>query len=150
MYANGEGVDQDFATAEKGYRRAAAQGYAKAEFNLGLMYELGAGPKKNSAEATKWYRRAAEKGVALAQLHLENLHVLGKGVTQDYATAHMMFNLAGSKGVVDGLKNRDTLAKAMSDDQIGKAQSIARQWKPKPITRTAAQRETAKDPARVA
>ena len=114
------------------------------------MHELGAGPKKNSAKSHKWYRRAAEKGVALAQLHLENLHVLGKGVTQDYATAHMMFNLAGSKGVVDGLKNRDTLAKAMSDDQIGKAQSIARQWKSKPITRTAAQRETAKDPARVA
>ena len=72
--------------------------------------------------------------------------MLGKGVTQDYATAHMMFNLAGSKGVVDELRDRDTLAKAMSDDQIGKAQSIARQWKSKPITRTAAQRETAKIP----
>ena len=38
MYRNGEGVPQDYAQAVKWYRKAAEQGYANAQFNLGLMY----------------------------------------------------------------------------------------------------------------
>jgi TPR repeat protein len=35
MYDNGQGVPQDYATAVRWYRKAAEQGYAKAQFNLG-------------------------------------------------------------------------------------------------------------------
>ena len=35
MYRNGQGVTQDNAEAVKWYRKAAEQGYAAAQFNLG-------------------------------------------------------------------------------------------------------------------
>ena len=41
MYDNGKGVPQDYAEAVKWYRLAAEQGYARAQYNLGLMYDNG-------------------------------------------------------------------------------------------------------------
>ena len=41
MYANGQGVTQDYAEAVRWYRKAADQGYAAAQFNLGLLYKIG-------------------------------------------------------------------------------------------------------------
>ena len=37
MYDNGHGVPQDYAQALTWYRKAADQGYAAAQFNLGSM-----------------------------------------------------------------------------------------------------------------
>ena len=42
-YANGDGVPQDNAEAERWYRLAAYQGHADAQYSLGLMYQLGYG-----------------------------------------------------------------------------------------------------------
>ncbi len=39
MYDNGQGVPQDYAEAVKWYRLAAEQGYAYAQYNLGVMYD---------------------------------------------------------------------------------------------------------------
>ncbi len=39
MYENGEGVAKDDKQAVYWYRKAADQGYASAQYNLGLMYE---------------------------------------------------------------------------------------------------------------
>ncbi|MBT6530010.1 MAG: sel1 repeat family protein [Betaproteobacteria bacterium] len=41
MYANGEGVPEDDATAVMWYTKAAEQGHAIAQFNLGFMYANG-------------------------------------------------------------------------------------------------------------
>jgi uncharacterized protein len=41
MYATGEGVPKDDAEAVKWFRKAAEQGHAKAQFNLGAMYDNG-------------------------------------------------------------------------------------------------------------
>jgi len=42
-YANGQGVPQDDVEAVAWYRQAAEQGYADAQFNLGVMYADGEG-----------------------------------------------------------------------------------------------------------
>jgi len=44
MYTNGEGVVQDYAEAAKWYRKAAEQGYARAQSALGFMYNTGYTP----------------------------------------------------------------------------------------------------------
>jgi TPR repeat protein len=44
---------------------------AKAQFNLGVMYDKGEGAPRDHAEAMKWYRKAADQGNAEAQLALE-------------------------------------------------------------------------------
>ena len=39
MYEEGRGVEQDYATAVEWFRKAADQGDANAQYNLGVMYE---------------------------------------------------------------------------------------------------------------
>ncbi len=43
MYDEGLGVTQDYAEAMKWYRKAAEQGHAGAQHNLGFMYTEGQG-----------------------------------------------------------------------------------------------------------
>ena len=63
----------------KWYRKAADQGYAKAQFCLGIYCKCGYGTKKDLAEAAKWFRKAAEQGDPLGQsmLSLSLCHMLG-------------------------------------------------------------------------
>jgi hypothetical protein len=41
------------------YRKAAEAGYARAQVNLGSLYERGLGVRKDQAQAMQWYRRAS-------------------------------------------------------------------------------------------
>ncbi|MBF0460152.1 MAG: caspase family protein [Magnetococcales bacterium] len=54
-------------------RKAAEQGDAKAQFNLGVLYENGTGVRKDVAEAVNWYRKAAEQGHEAARTNLMKL-----------------------------------------------------------------------------
>ncbi|WP_048954519.1 tetratricopeptide repeat protein, partial [Haemophilus influenzae] len=63
--------------------KAAEQGYANAQANLGSMYAIGRGVKQDVFEAVKWYRKAAEQGDAKAQLNLGVTYAKGQGVKQD-------------------------------------------------------------------
>ena len=40
-YDNGQGVSENHAEATRWFRKAAEQGYATAQFNLGVAYEAG-------------------------------------------------------------------------------------------------------------
>ena len=44
------------------YEKAAKQGYANAQFNLGVMYEHGNGVEQSDSLAMRWYGRAAAQG----------------------------------------------------------------------------------------
>ena len=50
----------DFATALREWQPLAEQGYAGAQYNLGLIYANGKGVTQDYKEAVKWYRKAAE------------------------------------------------------------------------------------------
>ena len=67
--------------------QAAGQGYAKAQFNLGLMYYNGRGVRQDYTKAVQWYRKAAEQGDAKAQSNLGVMYDNGQGVRQDYTQA---------------------------------------------------------------
>jgi TPR repeat protein len=64
MYANGEGLSQDYAEALKWYRLAATQGDARSQSNLGIMYANGQGVPRDLSEALNWFRLAAAQGDA--------------------------------------------------------------------------------------
>ncbi len=59
MYGKGLGVPQDFAEAVKWYHKAAEQGYAKAQNNLGFMYKNGLGVPRDYVQAYIWLNIAA-------------------------------------------------------------------------------------------
>ena len=141
MYANGEGVPQNYAEALKLFREAAAQGWADAQFKLGSMYEQGEGVPQNYAEALKWYRKAADQGWARAQNSLGWMYYNGWGVLQDYVQAHVWCSLAAfshdpaiqEDDRLLGLKNRDIVARKMTQAQIAQALNLARNWKPRAL-----------------
>src|SRR5271155_306922 len=49
------------------YRPLAEQGDAKAQYELGGMYDAGHGVPQDHVEAVRWFRKAADQGFADAQ-----------------------------------------------------------------------------------
>ena len=68
VYASGDGVTKDAAEAVKWFRKAAEQGDAKAQYNLGLCYGHGDGIAKDPVEAYMWLSVAAAAGEGEALL----------------------------------------------------------------------------------
>ncbi len=91
--------------AVKWYRKAADQGYAPAQFNLGWMYDRGEGVPQDYAEAVKWYRKAADQGLSIAQFYLGTMYDKGEGVPQDYAEAVRWYRKAADQDVQDAQFN---------------------------------------------
>ena len=69
------------------YRKAAEQGDAVAQCNLGVCYYNGDGVPRDYTEAVRWFRKAAEQGNAGAQHNLGVCYAKGHGVPQDYTEA---------------------------------------------------------------
>ena len=97
----GRGVAQDYVEAARLYRLAAEQGHARAQCDLGLMFDCGLGVKQDKAEAVRLYRLAAEQGHAFAQFSLGRMFHWGLGVEQDKAEAARLYRLAAEKGRAD-------------------------------------------------
>jgi uncharacterized protein len=89
----------DYATALKLFRPLGEQGDAKAQFKIGLMYELGEGVTQDYAESEKWYRRSAEQGVANAQDALGDMYFFGNGVPEDELEAMKWYREAANQGL---------------------------------------------------
>ena len=66
MYANGHGVARDDGEAVRWYAKAAEQGHALAQFNLGGMYNSGRGVARDAIRSYMWISLAAEAGDASA------------------------------------------------------------------------------------
>jgi hypothetical protein len=110
MYSNGRGVPQDYAEAVKWYRKAADQGNAKAQTNLGVLYADGSGVPRDYSEAVKWYRKAAAQGRPIAQNNLGSMYSNGRGVPQDYAEAARWYRKAADQGYATAQNNLQELA----------------------------------------
>ena len=82
------------------YRKAAEQGNAAAQFNLGVLYANGKGVPQSYEEAAKWWRKAAEQGDAAAQFNLGILYANGKVVPQSYEEAAKWWRKAAEQGNV--------------------------------------------------
>ena len=88
----------DYETAHREFLKAAEQGDARAQYNLGVMYGKGEGVPQDYAEALRWYRQAAEQGDASAQFNLGVMYYRGEGVSRDYAEALRWWRQAAEQG----------------------------------------------------
>ena len=59
LYDNGRGVPQDYVKARGWYEKAAAQGNAWAQHNLGVLYDNGRGVPQDYVKAYMWLDLAA-------------------------------------------------------------------------------------------
>lgn len=87
------------------FLKAAEQGYAEAQSDIGTMYYKGQGVTRDYKEAVKWRRKAAEQGYAEAELALGAMYILGRGVTQDFKEAAKWFRKAAEQGNAEAQYN---------------------------------------------
>jgi hypothetical protein len=97
MFLNERGVPGNDTETATWFRRAAEQGNADAQNNLGVLYYNGAGVPRSYNEAIKWYRFAAEQDNEQAQYNLGLMYKNGEGVAQDDQEAVKWFLKAAEK-----------------------------------------------------
>ena len=96
--------------AERWFRKAAEQGDALAQHNLGHIYQGVPAPYRTDqdvpldhAEAVRWFRRAAEQGHVSAASSLAIKYRDGNGIMQDLAEAFRWFLRAAELGDVTAM-----------------------------------------------
>jgi len=101
LLAGGVGCDptpEELALELDATLKAAEQGDAEAQANLGFMYANGEGVPQDDVEAVKWYRKAAEQGYAKAQHNLGFMYLIGQGVPEIDVEAVKWFRKAAEQG----------------------------------------------------
>jgi hypothetical protein len=133
MYQNGRGVAKDDRLAVEWYRKAAEQGSAIGQSNLGFMYKNGAGGvMQDHTAAAQLFESAARQGEPYGQRNLGLALRDGLGVKPDVVGAYAWLNLAASHASAphpDAAEERDQLAQDMTKDQLAEGQRLAREWK---------------------
>ncbi len=79
-------------------RQAAANGDARAQFEVAAIYTEGRAIPEDLPAAAVWYERAASQGFAPAQYRLGNLYEAGKGVDKDLTQARIWYQQAAEAG----------------------------------------------------
>ncbi|EGV33747.1 serine/threonine protein kinase [Thiorhodococcus drewsii AZ1] len=98
-------TDQDNRKALRLFNKAAINGHAMAQYNLGVMYANGLGTTKDDRQAVEWYRKAAEQGNADAQNNLGVMYANGLGITKDDQQAVEWYRKAAEQGSADAQNN---------------------------------------------
>ena len=71
-------MPQDYTEATRWYRKAADQGNATAQSNLGTMYDKGQGVTQDYIQAHIWYNLAAARGLKIGR---KNRDILAEKMT---------------------------------------------------------------------
>lgn len=129
MYGTGKAYAVDRAASTMWYRRAAEQGHAKAQYELGRRLQGGfSDPSgaKDLSEALKWFRRSADNGYPEAQFHLGEAYNWGVlGVTPDRVEAMAWYGRAAAQGHARAAFAREQLGERLTPEEIGVAQGSA-------------------------
>jgi TPR repeat protein len=96
-----EGGVKDEAEALKWFLKAADQGYANAELQVGEMYSRGYGVQKDTAKAAKWYGKHADQTGAESQFRLGLMYAHGNYVPENKAEAMKWVRKAADQGYAD-------------------------------------------------
>ena len=79
-------------------RQAAADGDAKAQFEIGAIYTEGRAIPQDYKAAATWYERSAAQGFVPAQYRLANLYEAGNGVEKDLEIARLWYQRGAEAG----------------------------------------------------
>lgn len=96
--AHCEDPGADSKAALKEFMPLAVKGDARAQFELGYMYERGKGVPQDYQESLSWFRKSAAQGNASAQFYLGQRYDFGNGVPQDYTEAASWYRKSAEQG----------------------------------------------------
>lgn len=100
VHARGMTGTVDVRVANFWWRRAADQGFARAQYSYGQSLRLGRGLALDSKEAMRWTMLAAEQGHPIAQYDIGFAHTVGFGTPRDFAVALRWFEKSARAGHV--------------------------------------------------
>lgn len=103
------------ATSLAQLEQSAAQGDARAEFNLGDAYYFGQGVPKNYVQTVYWWRKAAQQGNAVGEFGLGYAYYYGQGVPQNNAHALYWYQKAAAQGDTVAQNNLNALSEQNSN-----------------------------------
>lgn len=113
---------------------SAERGDARAQAELGFLYEFGRGLPQDYVLAAKWYARAAAQGEPHGQHLLGLLYDKGQGVPEDQIESYKWLNLAAARiGPRERdyyIRMRNAIASKMDRYTIAEGQRRARDWRP--------------------
>ena len=104
-YEEGDGGEKALAEAVKWYQKAAGNGSAGAQFEIGWCYQEGRGVEEDPEKAVSWYRIAAEQRYPEAQYWLGWCCQYGKGIEEDMEEAVKWFRAAAEQGFEDAIED---------------------------------------------
>jgi TPR repeat protein len=111
------------------YRKAAEQGNASGQNNLGWLYFDGSGVAQDYAEAVKWFRESAEQGDAWGQESLGLCYENGDGVPADVLQAYKWYQLSAEQGDESERQGLASWADVMSPSELKKAEALCREFR---------------------
>jgi TPR repeat protein len=132
-----EGDEPDFQQAMECYRKAAQQGHAAAQFNLGQMYAHGRGVPRDDAAALNWIRKAADGGNAAAQhdlgarCHRASLHVRRVDFSEDRIEAYKWLYLAAAQHYHGSAVACERVTISMSSEEVMQGNQRANTFVPR-------------------
>jgi uncharacterized protein len=94
-----------FEQAFKLFEQEGNKGNARAQFNLGLMFEFGKGVAKDEMKALEWFLKSADQGHAGAQFSLGWMFANGNGVAKDEMRAFEWYLKSADQGHSDAQCN---------------------------------------------
>jgi TPR repeat protein len=102
LATNAEEITASPADVVAELQKAADQGHALSQTNLGNCYRSGHGVPQDYKQAVFWFQKAADQGDAFAQTNLGNCYRSGHGVPQDHKQAVVWFQKAADQGDANG------------------------------------------------
>jgi TPR repeat protein len=119
-----DGTAESFSKAGQWYRKAAEQGHALAQFNLGVMYSRGQGVERDRDLASFWITKAAERGDCGAQYMLGmnhnrlSLDQQPAKAAESRIEAFKWLQLAAAQGYGDSSAGCDLVAMGMTIESV--------------------------------
>ena len=98
-YLDGDdGFDKNLPEGVRYIRMAAERGYAKAQNQLGVMYEKGEGVPQDMKKSFDLTMQAAVQGLARAQCNIGNKYYNGLGVDKDVNQSFIWYKKSADQG----------------------------------------------------
>jgi TPR repeat protein len=109
----------------------AKKGDAKAQFYIGLIYDMGDIGLMDKAKAVEWYEKSAKQGFAKAQYDMGVMLSKGEGINKDLKMAKMWYELSAKQGNGYAMYNLGVIYHRGYG--VDKNISIAKEWYRKAI-----------------
>jgi len=88
----------NFDSAALWWRKAAEQGWAESQHNIGYAYRVGKGVPLDLAQGLEWTRKASAQGFSISTYTLSEYYATGKGVEADQERAFAFCKQAAQEG----------------------------------------------------